>query len=134
MIFSHSPTYPEAGESVELSLSSALGSTAVFALTSVPSASGLEIGLILADTNETPDSAVVAASLGVHGTSFTPDVPGAYGLTAYAVRPTAGRFELAETTTATVYVLESADLDIVTIEGHGATLRLGVVDVDEAPV
>lgn len=112
------PTLVVAG--TEVTLSSDVGDSHVFSLTSVPADSALAIGKIV-----DPQGNAVAV--------FTPDVPGEYGVTSYNYQelcpdPATGIIlKLLGTTATTINAGGYADLPIVPVNGHKSTLRLTVV-------
>jgi hypothetical protein len=128
MAIQSDPTYPSTGDNVTLSITSATGSTAAtrFQITGLPENSGLETGMLVDEGGEPTQS-------------FTPDVAGAYSVTAYDYRrfvgvpryagdPAGASFDrLVATQSGTVYVGESMDLPIRAM-GHQITLRLTVVN------
>ncbi|MGK3981293.1 hypothetical protein WMF38_57380 [Sorangium sp. So ce118] len=128
MAITCSPLYPIPSEAVTLSISGATGNVAAtqFELTSVPDNSGLPTGMLTDDAGDAAQE-------------FTPDVPGAYGVTAYDYRRFSGvtsfygdpsgeaRDVLVATQTGTVYVGDVMDLPIRGA-GHEVTLRLTVVN------
>lgn len=137
------PTYPVAGESCTLSLTSATGTERVYQLTSKPSASALELGFLtttLDGATPAPTSSRQVLDLECQTDAFGPDVAGEYGITAYDFRHVVGtpsypgdpagdvRHELVATQTGTVNVGDYTDLPIRTTWGGGATLRLTVCD------
>lgn len=125
MTITFSPTSPVADEVVTLASSAAGGSTTRWRLTTAPASSALATGFLQA-----PD--------GTYLSTFTPDVAGEYGFTAYGYyrfngRPRyagdpAGesRDQLAGSESGTVHVCALADLPVRTATGEGATLRLTV--------
>lgn len=126
MTVSASPTYPLPAEEVTLSFTTTTAATtARYYLTSVPDESALTTGFLV-------DAA------GAYLDTFTPDVPGAYGIRAdlwwkrigvaqYDGDPAGGTREtFKESQTATIYVGDVLDLPIVTLLGHGVTVRLGI--------
>lgn len=124
MALQYTPENPVPDETVTLSITSASGQTAAtrFEITSVPSRSALETGLL-----------VDAAGDPVQ--TFTPDAPGEYGVMAYDYRRFSGvgaypgdpageaRDVLVATQAGTVYVCDTMDLPI-RAGGHEVTLRL----------
>lgn len=128
MAIQSDPQYPVAGDTVSLSITSATGSTDAtrFQITSVPENSDLDTGMLV-DEGGSPVQ------------EFTPDVAGAYGVTAYDYRrvnglaryggdPAGASYEkLVATQSGTVYVGEVMDLPIGGA-GHQVTLRLTVVN------
>jgi hypothetical protein len=121
-----SGAYPLPGEEVTLAFTTTTAATtARYYLTSVPDESALETGFIV-------DAA------GAYLDTFTPDVPGAYGIRAdlwwkrigvaqYDGDPAGGTREtFKESQTATIYVGDVLDLPIVTLLEHGVTVRLGI--------
>ena len=137
------PTYPAAGSSVTLSITGGAGTVVVWELTSAPDSSALSLGLLIdgVDENDTaPIAALDVAEQELNTESFTPDVAGEYGFTAYDIRQViaipqyAGdpsgdqRWELLATGHGTIHVGDYTDLPIVAESGDGATLRLLVVD------
>jgi hypothetical protein len=123
----YTPTSPLPDEEVTLTLTSGIGTAAEFSITSVPSGSEVDTGLLV-------DGAGDATPL------VTFDVPGAYGVTAYDYLEINGvqrfpfdpagrvRRRLVATQTGTIYVAELLDIPIRTIVGDGATLRLKVAN------
>lgn len=123
-----SPDYPTPGTVVTLDVTGATGTSREFELTSRPSQSVLPLARL---TNLAGDPIA----------TFTPDQPGEYGFKAYDYRDTGfaparwasdvtaqrGKRLLASAT-GIVYVGEFIELPIVTLLGHGATLRLTVVN------
>ena len=137
------PLYPLEGEDAVLSLTVTSGSATVYSLTSVPSASALSVGLLLTDVPAgiaVPEDAVDAVERGYSTNTFTPDVPGEYGVTAYDLVQWLGipsypgdpageqRWQLVASQSGTVNVGKAVDLPILTVDGRGATLRLSVVN------
>lgn len=137
------PTYPAAGESCTLSLTSATGTERVYQLTSKPSASALELGFLtttLDGATPAPTSSRQVLDLECQTDEFEPDVAGEYGFTAYDFRHVVGtpsypgdpagevRHELVATQTGTVHVGDYVDMAIRTLWGSKATLRLTVVN------
>lgn len=140
------PTYPVAGEAVELSATATtLATTFVFELVSVPSASALATGLLLTGiaSDATPTTSPLAAALAEQqATTITPDVAGEYVLRIYeltertarprfardAIGPGDARFELSAVQDVTMHVGATLELPLVTAAGSGAVLALTVVD------
>ncbi len=119
MTLAISPLYPVPGDEVTLGLSNPAGNAIRGELTSVPSASALAVGLLVDPATGAPIA------------TFTPDVPGAYGVKAHDYRDVVafgGRSDYLTTQSGTVYVGAAMDLPIRTQVGHGATLRLTVVN------
>jgi hypothetical protein len=128
MTIQSDPEYPVVGDVVTLSITAATGSTDAtrFEITSVPENSTLETGMLVDEGGDPVQE-------------FTPDVAGAYGVTAYDYRrfigipryagdPTGASYErLVATQSGTVYVGESLDLPIRGA-GHQITLRLTVAN------
>jgi hypothetical protein len=129
MTISQSPACPLPDEVVTLSISATTGTRVDFELTSVPPRSELTLGRLL-DLSGEPIA------------TFTPDVPGEYGFTAYDIRETGmapprfrgdpigtpGKVVLG-TQTGTASVAASTSLPITTMAGHGARLELRVVNL-----
>ena len=122
------PTYPVAGELVTVAVSPATGTRVELSLTSVPDASALGTGLVLDSAGDGTDG-------------FTPDVPGAYAVTAFEYRDVSGQAgsyagdpkgaaytRHVGATSGTVYCGERMQLPVRTEAGHGFTLRLTVLD------
>jgi hypothetical protein len=141
MALSTTPTYPVAGSEVTLSITGASVTRWVFEITSVPSASDIDTGLLLIDIPDgatAPTSPLRAIELEYEADSFTPDVQGEYGITAHLYREIVGapqfagdpsgesRFIYGGTETASLHVGVYMDLPIETEDGHGATLRLQI--------
>lgn len=141
MAITTDPTSPSAGELVALSLTGATGTARVYDLTAKPSASALELGLLvpaLPRSVSAPSSAGDALRRGLALETFTPDVEGEYSITGYDFREIAGtpsypgdpagdvRYQLLATQTGTVYVGATTDLPLRTLWGGGATLRLTI--------
>jgi hypothetical protein len=140
------PTYPVAGEAVTLSATSTNGASAfAFEITSRPSASEVTLGLLLSGlaTEATATSSPVeAATLGILGDTFTPDVAGEYGITIYdlierttrarfagdAAGPGNARYVLLATQSTTAHVGGVVALELANTLGHNATLVLEVVN------
>jgi hypothetical protein len=127
---SYSPDPVYAGEEVTLSATTVptTGTIARWQITSVPSGSAVDTTAALVNADGSPAS------------TFTPDVPGAYGVRAavslqidgiprFPFDP-AGRSRevLLTPQTSTVYVAERLDIPIRTLFGDGATLRLAVAN------
>lgn len=126
MTVSISPTYPLPAEEVTLAFTTTTAATtARYYLTSVPDESAFTTGFLVDAAGEYIDT-------------FTPDVAGAYGIRAdlwwkrigvaqYEGDPAGGTREtFKESQTATIYVGDVLDLPIVTLLGHGVTVRLGI--------
>jgi len=139
MTITTDPTYPVAGEEVTLSATSTTGDTLAYSITSVPPQSELETGLLLLPNSTDPRGVIQAASADLTTDSFTPDVAGEYGVMAFDLARIPGivqhagdgnveRVVLKATQTGTIHVGVYMDLPIVTTQGHGATLRVTVVD------
>ena len=122
-----SGAYPLPGEEVTLAFTtSTAGTTARWKLTSVPDESALTENEYLTD------------AAGEYIDTFTPDVPGAYAVQADIFRKVYGRVAYegdiagdereayTESQTATIYAGDVLDLPIVTLLGHGVTVRLGI--------
>lgn len=122
-----SGAYPLPSEEVTLAFTTTTSATtARWMLTSVPDESALTEDEYLTD------------AAGEYIDTFTPDVPGAYsvrgdlywkrvGVGQYEGDPAGGTREtFQESQTATIYVGDVLDLPIVTLLGHGVTVRLGV--------
>ena len=127
MAVSGSPTYALPAEEVTLAFTTTTaGTTARWKLTSVPDESALTEDEYLTD------------AAGEYIDTFTPDVPGAYAVQADIFRKVYGRVAYegdiagdereayTESQTATIYVGDVLDLPIVTLLGHGVTVRLGI--------
>lgn len=129
MAITYTPTAPVGGDEVTLTLTSGGSATRspTFELTSVPEESSLSTGIIY-DNNGAPTN------------RFTPDVAGDYGVSGYRYvrRAAPARFDGAASgrdygyidaaETATVYVGEALVFDLVTVEGHNATLTLTIAN------
>lgn len=128
MTITISPLYPVTGEEVAITATNpSVGGSARVVLTSAPSRSALT-------ELDSTDGGITS--------TFTPDVQGAYVLTAYYYRRAYGIGgsgagtdpggesidELTGAESTTVYVGAYADLEVRTAEGHGATLRLTVAN------
>jgi hypothetical protein len=125
----YTPVYPIPDDVVTLvGTTGQVGTSVDFELTSIPDESALTLGRLRNNSDE-----LIA--------TFTPDQPGEYGFTIYDYRDTGfapARWRdditaqrgkrLLSTSTGTVYVGEAVDLPIVTLLGHGATLRLTIVN------
>lgn len=120
MTISTDPTYPIAGEDVSLESDIGDASVTVYSLTSKPADSALTLGKLV----------------NAQGTAvqvFTPDVPGAYGLTANNYQelcpdPAKGIvLKFLGITTQTIQVGKAMDLPIQALNGHSITLRITVV-------
>lgn len=122
------PIYPIPGEEVTLSMTDGAGTRVDFELTSVPPQSALALGRLLDNAGAPIDT-------------FTPDVPGEYGVLAYDIRETGvapPRFRddpianpgirVLGTQTGTVHVAAVMSLPITTAVGHGARLEIRVVN------
>lgn len=127
MAIANSPTYPLPDEEITLSFTtSTAGTTARWMLTSVPDESALTEDEYLTD------------AAGEYVDTVTFDAPGAYAVSADIFRKVYGRVSYegdpagdereayCETQTATIYVGDVMDLPIVTLLGHGVTVRIGV--------
>lgn len=123
------PLYPTVGEETTISFTtSTSATTARYRFTVVPDESALSVAA----------QAYFVDGAGAYLDTFTPDVPGAYTISADLFRKVRGfsafdgspsgaaREEYKETQTAIVYVGGGFDLPVVTAQGHGATLRLVV--------
>lgn len=120
--------YPVPGTLVTLTATGATGTSREFQLTSAPSQSTLSLTRLTDASGAAIDT-------------FTPDQPGEYVFTVYDYRDTGfaparwtgditaqrGKKLIAKAT-GTVYVGENVDLPIVTLLGHGATLRITIVN------
>ena len=132
MAVTTTPTYPVAGEAVAIATAEVVTDLLVFELTSVPDESALTLGLIHTGLVPAPTSAFEIAQAERHTDTFTPDVPGEYGVRVLAFRLYTGagaaerRIDLVQNTTGTVEVGAQMLLPIVTAAGHGGTLRLQV--------
>jgi hypothetical protein len=129
MAIETSPEWPVPGDEITLSIDPVLGDATAtrFELTSVSDESALETGMLV-------DAA------GAYIQTFTPDVPGEYGIRSYDVQAFVGlagfdadtaagvREVFCATATTTVYVGSAMLLRMRTIPGHDATLRLVVHD------
>lgn len=126
----YTPTYPEPGDIVTLSLTDSVGDPnyARFEIDTVPSESALETGLLI-DAN------------GTYLKTFTPDVAGVYEIIPYDVRAFLGQGQFAgdaggeprqivigPVARKSVYVVSYSDLRIATLPGHDITLRLGIAN------
>lgn len=120
--------YPVAGTLVTLAATGARGTSREFELTSTPDESALSLGHFN-DLEGNPMN------------TFTPDTAGEYGIKIVDYRDTGfapSRWEgdvtaqrgkkLLQSATGIVYVGEVVELPIVTLLGHGATLRLTIVN------
>lgn len=123
----YTPAYPVSDTEITLDATDAVGTSREFELTSVPSQSALALGRL----NDLSGNAI---------DTFTPDAPGEYGITVYDYRETGfaparwrgditaqGGKKVLSTIDGIVYVGEAVELPIVTLLGHGATLRLTIV-------
>lgn len=124
--FTYDPVYPVPGDEVTFTAAGATGTSREYELTSAPDESTLSLARLADESGEALDY-------------FTPDQPGEYVFTIYDYKDTGfaparwtgdvtaqrGK-RLIGTGTTTVYVGEEVDLPIVTLLGHGATLRLTI--------
>lgn len=127
MAITTDPTYPVAEELVTLGLSAASGTVTRFEITSLPPDSNLSTGM-LRDAS------------GAYIATFTPDVPGVYGVKGYDLKDITGiaryagdpagtsRTVILSTQTADINVGTELDLPIRTLQGHDVTLRIIVND------
>jgi hypothetical protein len=132
-----SPTATTAGAEVTLGIAGAgAGRVGEFEVLSVPSGSAIPIGRILDANGNKPVPTPASPS-----TTFTPDVAGVYGLRACIIRVRDGTGgahlddpmgvpsrRLVASVDDSLYVGQAMDLPIRTLLGHGATLRLIVVN------
>jgi hypothetical protein len=127
---SSSPAQPILGDEITLILAGGTGDPdfARFQLTSVPSQSGLSVGMLV-------------DAEGNYVQTFTPDVPGEYIVKAYDVEQRFGlsgfesdaqgpRERVLGSRSATIRCAQAVDLPIVTTPGHNVTVRLGVLDAE----
>ncbi len=123
----YDPEYPVVGEEITLTASNPEGTSQEFEIALVPDESGVALERLRDASGNSIDT-------------FTPDVPGQYNVTIHDYRDTGfapprwsgditaqrGK-RLLGSYTRTVYVGVNMDLPIVTLLGHGATLRLTIV-------
>lgn len=128
MTIASTPAYPIVGQTVKITLTNPLGNTVRGEVTSVPSGSKVIVGLTLDPATGLPID------------TFVPDIPGVYGVNAHDWRVRTGissykgdpagasstRYLNSQSGTIAVGAVES--LPIATLRGHGATLRMVVVN------
>jgi hypothetical protein len=139
MAITISPLYPVVDEDITFTSSTATGTHQVIAITSVPSASETELGIVTALADDFQYSALVAVEGQSQADTAALDVPGEYGIALYDISELPGirstdnsgsqrRFVINGSDTGIVHVGAIVDLPIRTITGRGATLRLQIND------
>ena len=139
MTISISPLYPVVGDDITFTSSTATGDHSVIAITSVPSASTTEVGIVTALADDYQYSALVAVEEQAEADTAALDEPGEYGVTLYDISELPGiratdnsgsrrRFKINSSDAGTIHVGAIVDLPIRTFTGRGATLRLQVND------
>ena len=139
MTISISPLYPVVGDDITFTSSTATGTHQVIAITSVPSASTTELGIVTALADDYQYSALVAVEEQAEADTAALDVPGEYGIALYDISELPGirstdnsgsrrRFVINRSDAGTIHVGAIVDLPIRTAAGRGATLRLQVND------